>query len=66
MGGRQQGLPWLGIPDGRAHRFDPAPGSDDVFGAGKPVGAVGMHTGKIKASGRFSDKRSSHGLVRRL
>ena len=32
-------------------------GSDDVFGVGKPVGAVGLRTGKIKVSGRLSGKR---------
>ena len=66
MGDRQQRLLWLDIPNGRVHRFDPATGSDDVFGVGKPVGAVGLHTGKIKVSGRLSGKRSSHGLVRCL
>ena len=30
---------------------------DDVFGVGKPVGAVGLRTGKIKVSGRLSGKR---------
>ena len=44
----------------------PATGSDDAFGVGKPVRAVGLHTGKIKVSGRLSGKRSSSGLVRRL
>jgi hypothetical protein len=48
------------------HRFDWAAGSDDVFGVGKPVGAVGLHTGKIKVSGRLSGKWRSCGLVRRL
>ena len=43
-----------------------ATGSDDVFGVGKLVGAVGLHTGKIKVSGRLSGKRSSPGLVRCL
>ena len=66
MGDRQQRLLWLDIPHGRVHRFDPATGSDDVFGVGKPVGAVGLHTGKIKVSGRLSGKRSSRGLVRCL
>ena len=66
MGDRQQRLMWLDIPNGRVHRFDPATGSDDVFGVGKPVGAVGLHTGKIKMSGRLSGKRSSYGLVQRL
>ena len=66
MGDRQQRLLWLDIPNGRVHRFDPAAGSDDVFSVGKPVGAVGLHTGKIKVSGRLSGKRSSHGLLRRL
>ena len=41
----------------------PAAGSDDVFGVGKPVGAVGLHTGKIKVSGRLSGKWRSRGLV---
>jgi hypothetical protein len=59
-------LLWLDIPDERVHRFDPAAGSDDVFGVGKPVGAVGLHTGKIKVSGRLSGKRSPHGLVQCL
>jgi sugar lactone lactonase YvrE len=40
MGDRQQRLLWLDIPNGRVHRLDPATGSDDVFGVGKPVGAV--------------------------
>ena len=66
MGDRQQRLMWLDIPHGRVRRFDPATGSDDVFGVGKPVGAVGLHTGKIKVSGRLSGKRSSPGLVRCL
>ena len=39
------------------------PPPDDVLGVGKPVGAVGLHTGKIKVSGRLSGKRSSYGLV---
>ncbi len=56
MGDRQQRLLWLDIPNGRVHRFDPATGSDDVFDVGKPVGAVGLHTGKIKVSGRLSGK----------
>jgi sugar lactone lactonase YvrE len=66
MGDRQQTLLWLDIPHGRVHRFDPAAGSDDVSGVGKPVAAVGLHTGKIKASGRLSGKWRSSGLVRRL
>ena len=66
MGDRQQTLLWLDIPHGRVHRFDPAAGSDDVSGVGKPVAAVGLHTGKIKVSGRLSGKRSSHGLVQCL
>ena len=66
MGDRQQRLLWLDIPHGRVHRFDPATGSDDVFGVGKPVGAVGLHTGKIKVSGRLSGKRRLRGLVWRL
>lgn len=41
-------------------------GSDDVFGVGKPVGAVGLRTGKIKVSGRLSGKWRSRGLVRCL
>ena len=48
MGDRQQRLLWLDIPNGRVHRFDRAAASDDVFGAGKPVGAVGLHTGTSK------------------
>jgi SMP-30/Gluconolactonase/LRE-like region len=66
IGDRQQRLMWLDIPHGRVHRFDPATGSDDVFRVGKPVGAVGLHTGKIKMSGRLSGKWRSRGLVRRL
>lgn len=46
MGDRQQRLLWLDIPHGRVHRFDPATGSDDVFGVGKPVGAVRLRTGR--------------------
>jgi sugar lactone lactonase YvrE len=42
---RQQRLLWLDIPRGRVHRFDPATGSDDVFGVGKPVGAAGLRAG---------------------
>ena len=45
MSDTQQRLPWLDIPHRRVHRFDPATGSDDVSGAGKPVGAVGLRTG---------------------
>ena len=56
IGDRQQRLMWLDIPDRRVHRFDPETGSDDVFGVDKLVGAVGLHTGKIKASGRLSGK----------
>ena len=56
MGDRQPWLLWLDIPHGRVQRFDPATGSDDVFGVGKPLGAVGLHTGKIKVSGRLSGK----------
>ena len=41
-------------------------GSDDVFGVGKPVGAVGLHTGKIKVSGRLSGKRRLRVLDWRL
>jgi sugar lactone lactonase YvrE len=52
MGDRHQRLLWLDIPNGRVHRFAPATGSDDVFGVGKPVGAVGLHAGKIKVSGK--------------
>jgi sugar lactone lactonase YvrE len=59
MGDRQPWLLWLDIPHGRVQRFDPATGSDDVFGVGKPLGAVGLHTGKIKVSGRLSGKRSA-------
>jgi hypothetical protein len=66
MGDRQQRLLWLDIPAGRVHRFGPATGSDDDFGVGKPVGAVGLQTGKIKVSGRLSGKWSSRGLVRCL
>jgi sugar lactone lactonase YvrE len=66
MGDRQQTLLWLDIPHGRVHRFDPAAGSDDVSGVGKPVAAVGLHTGKIKVSGRLSGKWRSSGLVRCL
>jgi sugar lactone lactonase YvrE len=66
IGDREQRLMWLDIPHGRVHRFDPATGSDDVFRVGKPVGAVGLHTGKIKMSGRLSGKWRSSGLVRRL
>ena len=66
MGDRRQRLLWLDIPHGRVHRFDPATGSDDVLGVGKPVGAVGLHTGKIKVGGRLSGKWRSRGLVRRL
>jgi sugar lactone lactonase YvrE len=47
-GDRQQRLLCLDIPHGRVHRFDPATGSDDGFGAGKPVGAVSLHTGRSK------------------
>ena len=66
MGDRQQRLLWLDIPHGRVHRFDPAAGSDEALSVGKPVGAVGLHTGKIKVSGRLSGKRSSYGLVQCL
>jgi sugar lactone lactonase YvrE len=48
MGDRQQRLLWPDIPHGRVRRFDRAAGSDDVFGVGKPVGAVGLHTGSSK------------------
>jgi sugar lactone lactonase YvrE len=48
MGDRQQRLLWLDIPDGRVRRFDPATGSDDVFGVVKPVGAIGLHVGRSK------------------
>jgi SMP-30/Gluconolactonase/LRE-like region len=37
----QQRLVWLDILPGLVHRFDPAAGSDDVFGVGKPVGSAG-------------------------
>jgi sugar lactone lactonase YvrE len=56
MGDRQQRSLWLDIPHGSVHRSDPAAGSDDVFGAGKPVGVVGMRSGKIKVSGSLSDR----------
>ena len=62
MGDRQQRLLWLDIPIGRVHRFDPATDSDDVFGVGKPAGPVGLHTGKLKVSGKWR----SCGLIRRL
>ena len=55
-----------GHPEWESARFDPATGSDDTFGVVKPVGAVGLHTGKIQVSGRLSGKRSSHGLVQCL
>jgi hypothetical protein len=64
MGDRQQRSLWLDIPRGRVHPFDRAAGSDDAFGPGKPAGVVGLHTGKIKVSGRLSGKWSSSGLVR--
>jgi hypothetical protein len=66
MGDRQQRLLWLDIPHGECTGSTRSTGSDDVFGVGKPVGAVGLHTGKIKVSGRLSGKRSSYGLVRCL
>ena len=56
----------MDIPHGRVHCFDRAADSDDAFGVGKPVGAAGLHTGKIKMSGRLSGKWRSSGLVRRL
>ena len=34
-----------GHPTWEVHGFDPATGSHDVFGVGKPVGAVGLRTG---------------------
>jgi sugar lactone lactonase YvrE len=46
MGDRQQRSLCLDIPHGRVHRFDPATGSDDVFGVGQPGGPVGLDTGK--------------------
>jgi hypothetical protein len=54
------------IPHGECTGSTRSTGSDDVFGVGKPVGAVGLHTGKIKMSGRLSGKWRSSGLVRRL
>jgi sugar lactone lactonase YvrE len=38
----QQRLLWVDILPGLVHRFDPATGSDDTFGAGKPVGSASL------------------------
>jgi sugar lactone lactonase YvrE len=44
----QQRLVWLDILPGLVHRFDPATGSDDVFGVGKPTGSAGLrHCGGL-------------------
>jgi len=39
---QEQRLLWVDILPGLVHRFDPATGGDEVFRAGKPVGAVGL------------------------
>jgi sugar lactone lactonase YvrE len=39
---QQQRLLWVDILPGLVHRFDPATGRDDIFRAGKPVGAAGL------------------------
>ena len=39
---QRQRLLWVDILPGLVHRFDSATGGDDVFRAGKPVGAVGL------------------------
>jgi sugar lactone lactonase YvrE len=38
----QQRLLWVDILPGLVHRFDPATGSDDTFGVGKPVGSASL------------------------
>jgi sugar lactone lactonase YvrE len=41
----RQRLLWLDILPGLVHRFDPATGSDDIFGVGKPVGSASLRRG---------------------
>ena len=41
----QQWLLWVDILPGLVHRFDPATGSDDIFGVGKPVGSASLRRG---------------------
>lgn len=38
----QQTLLWVDILPGLVHRSDPAAGSDDIFGVGKPVGSASL------------------------
>ena len=42
---QQQHLLWVDILPGLVHRFDPAVGSDDIFGVGKPAGSVSLRRG---------------------
>jgi sugar lactone lactonase YvrE len=41
----QQWLLWVDILPGLVHRCDPAAGSDDIFGVGKPVGSASLRRG---------------------